>query len=86
MSPRKEAPQQKFAATLKAMPARPGVYIFKGAKAKILYVGKAQVLRTRVRSYFGSTHAFEPKVRQLVDKIEEIEFILTASALEALLL
>jgi excinuclease ABC subunit C len=84
--PRKETPQQKFAATLKALPAKPGVYIFKNAKGGILYVGKAATLRNRVRSYFGATHAFEPKVRQLVEKIEDIEFILVASPQEALLL
>jgi excinuclease ABC subunit C len=81
-----KVPQQKFAAQLKAMPAKPGVYIFKNAKGDIVYVGKAAVLRTRVRSYFGATHAFEPKVRQLVERIADIEFILTASAQEALLL
>src|ERR1700693_5911453 len=81
-----QAPQQKFADQLKALPAKPGVYIFKNARGDILYVGKAAVLRNRVRSYFGATHAFEPKVRQLVERIAAIEFILTASAQEALLL
>ena len=46
---------------LKRLPAKPGVYIFKNAKGAILYVGKAQSLRNRVRSYFGATHAFETK-------------------------
>ncbi len=68
------------------MPAKPGVYIFKNAKGAILYVGKAASLRNRVRSYFGATHAFEPKTRQLVEKIDDIEFILTSTAQEALLL
>jgi excinuclease ABC subunit C len=88
MSPRtpKVAPQAKFAAALRAMPAKPGVYIFKNAKGAILYVGKAASLRNRVRSYFGATHAFEPKTRQLVEKIDDIEFILTSTAQEALLL
>ncbi|MEO8456524.1 MAG: excinuclease ABC subunit UvrC [Chloroflexota bacterium] len=88
MPPRqpKEAPQQKFAAVLRALPAKPGVYIFKNAKGTILYVGKAQVLRQRVRSYFGATHAFEAKTRQLVENIADIEFILTATVQEALLL
>jgi excinuclease ABC subunit C len=81
-----QVPQQKFAAQLKALPAKPGVYIFKNAKGDILYVGKAAILRNRVRSYFGATHAFEPKVRQLVERIADIGFILTASAQEALLL
>src|SRR5450759_1178665 len=79
-------PQQKFAAQLRALPAKPGVYIFKNAKGDILYVGKAAVLRTRLRSYFGATHAFEPKTRQLVERIADLEFILTKTVQEALLL
>ncbi len=79
-------PQQKFAEQLKALPAKPGVYIFKNARGDILYVGKAAVLRNRVRSYFGATHAFETKTRQLVERIANIEFILTATVQEALLL
>jgi excinuclease ABC subunit C len=71
---------------LRAMPAKPGVYIFKNAKGAILYVGKAALLRNRVRSYFGATHAFEAKTRQLVERIDDIEFILTATVQEALLL
>ncbi|MEK7247646.1 MAG: GIY-YIG nuclease family protein, partial [Chloroflexota bacterium] len=81
-----QPPQQKFEAQLKALPAKPGVYIFKGAKGTILYVGKAQSLRNRVRSYFGSTHAFEAKTRRLVEGIADIEFILTKTVQEALLL
>jgi len=79
-------PRTKFDDQLKALPAKPGVYIFREAKGGILYVGKAASLRNRVRSYFGATHAFEPKVRRLVEQIENIEFILTGSAQEALLL
>ncbi|MCH7952818.1 MAG: excinuclease ABC subunit UvrC [Chloroflexi bacterium] len=85
MSPQ-AAPEKKFAALLKALPAKPGVYIFKNAGGRIIYVGKAASLRTRVRSYFGSTHAFEAKTRRLVAQIADIEFILTGSAQEALLL
>jgi len=85
MSPQ-AAPEKKFAAQLKALPAKPGVYIFKNATDRIIYVGKATLLRNRVRSYFGSTHAFEAKTRRLVAQIADIEFILTGSAQEALLL
>ena len=85
MSP-KAAPVKKFAALLKALPAKPGVYIFKNANGRIIYVGKAALLRNRVRSYFGSTHAFEAKTRRLVAQIADIEFILTGSEQEALLL
>ncbi len=85
MSPQ-AGPEKKFAAQLKALPAKPGVYIFKNARGRIIYVGKAALLRNRVRSYFGSTHAFEAKTRRLVAQIADIEFILTGSEQEALLL
>ncbi|MEX0684231.1 MAG: excinuclease ABC subunit UvrC [Dehalococcoidia bacterium] len=81
-----KSPEKKFDAQLKALPAKPGVYLFRNAKGGIIYVGKAASLRSRVRNYFGSTHAFEAKTRALVEQIEEIEFILTGSAQEALLL
>ncbi len=84
--PPQATPEKKFAAQLKSLPARPGVYIFKNAGGRIIYVGKAASLRSRVRSYFGSTHAFEAKTRRLVGQIADIEFILTGSAQEALLL
>ena len=79
-------PQKKFDSHLRALPARPGVYIFRNAKGDVLYVGKAASLKSRVRSYFGATHAFEAKTRRLVEQIEDIEFILTGTVQEALLL
>lgn len=79
-------PQKKFEAVLKALPSRPGVYIFRAARDRVIYVGKAASLRNRVRSYFGATHSFEPKVRRLVEQIEEVDFILTGTVQEALLL
>src|SRR3990170_1387326 len=68
------------------MPAKPGVYIFRDVKEKVIYVGKAAALRNRVRSYFGSMHGFEPKTRRLVEQIANIDFILTGTVQEALLL
>jgi excinuclease ABC subunit C len=79
-------PAKKFEEQLRTLPKRPGVYIFKDAKGKIIYVGKAAALKNRVRSYFGATHSFEPKVRSLVSQIEDIEYIVTRTAQEALLL
>jgi excinuclease ABC subunit C len=79
-------PAKKFEEQLRTLPKRPGVYIFKDAKGKIVYVGKAAALKNRVRSYFGATHSFEPKVRSLVSQIEDIEYIVTRTAQEALLL
>ena len=71
---------------VRALPARPGVYIFRNAKGDVIYVGKAVSLRSRVRSYFGSPHSLEPKTRRLAEKIADMEYVVTASAQEALIL
>ncbi len=60
------APNQ-LRAQVRALPARPGVYIFRNAKGDVIDVGKAASLRNRVRSYFGSPHSLEPKTRRLVE-------------------
>ncbi len=73
-------------AQVRALPARPGVYTFLDANGRVIYVGKAARLKDRVRSYFGSPHSFEPKTRRLVEQIAELEYIVTASAQEALIL
>jgi len=79
-------PAAKFQTQLRAMPAKPGVYIFRNEKDRVIYVGKAAALRNRVRSYFGSMHGFEAKTRRLVEQIANIDFILTGTVQEALLL
>src|SRR3990170_4394551 len=71
---------------VRALPARPGVYIFRDASGGVVYVGKAAALRNRVRSYFGSPHSLEPKTRRLVERIADMEYVVTASAQEALIL
>jgi len=71
---------------VRALPSRPGVYIFRDASGGVVYVGKAAALRNRVRSYFGSPHSLEPKTRRLVERIAEMEYVVTASAQEALIL
>jgi excinuclease ABC subunit C len=76
--------REAFADRLKALPARPGVYIFRNPKGDVVYVGKAASLRNRVRSYFGAPHSLEPKTRALVEQIADFEYIVTASAQEAL--
>ena len=58
----------------------------RNAQAEVIYVGKAAVLRSRVRSYFGSPHSLEPKTRHLVEEIADFEYIVTSSAQEALIL
>lgn len=67
-------------------PTSPGVYIMKGARGKILYVGKAKNLRARLGSYFRGDAGLSVKTAALVAKVENVEVLLTASEKEALLL
>ena len=68
------------------LPTNPGCYLMKNADGKVIYVGKAINLRNRVRSYFHSSAQEDPKTRQLVRKIADIEWIVVGSELEALIL
>lgn len=68
------------------LPAKPGVYLFKDEAGKILYVGKAKRLRTRVRSYFSKRAEADPKIRVFVPKIRQIDTVVTNNEVEALLL
>lgn len=68
------------------LPEQPGVYLMKDAQGKIIYVGKAVVLKNRVRSYFQSSRNHSPKVRSMVARIADLEYIVTASEMEALIL
>ena len=81
----KVPPQQKFAAQLRALPAKPGVYIFKNAKGTILYVGKARSLKKRLASYF-TKGTDSSKTDALLRSFTEVETIVTNTNLEALLL
>jgi excinuclease ABC subunit C len=69
-----------------ALPTGPGVYLFRGAGAAVLYVGKAQNLRARVRSYFVSGGDGRHQTHFLVPRIQDVEVVLTANVKEALLL
>jgi excinuclease ABC subunit C len=71
---------------LSSLPTKPGVYLMKDAYGQVLYVGKAINLRNRVRSYFHAANGQAPKVRRLVEHIADLEFIVTSSELEALIL
>lgn len=73
-------------AQLRALPARPGVYLFRNGEGEVIYVGKAASLRNRVRSYFGSARSLEPKTRRLVAEIAGFTFIVTGTVQEALIL
>ena len=71
---------------LAVLPYKPGVYLMHDAEGKVIYVGKAVVLKNRVRSYFRNLASHTPKVRAMVAKIAEIEPIITSSEVEALIL
>jgi len=71
---------------LRALPAKPGVYLFKDKEGKVIYVGKAANLNSRVRSYFGAPSSLAPKIQRLVAKIQDFEFVVTSSEQEALIL
>jgi excinuclease ABC subunit C len=71
---------------LKTLPTKPGVYMLENESGKVLYVGKAASLRNRVRSYFGATHAHDSKLHQMMSVVQRLDFIVTDSEQEALIL
>lgn len=71
-------------AKLEILPDEPGCYLMKDRQGTIIYVGKAKVLKNRVRSYFTGSH--DGKTARLVSEIEDFEYIVTSSDLEALIL
>ncbi len=68
------------------IPAKPGCYLFKDKNGTVIYVGKAGILRNRVRSYFAASRPQHPKLSALVKRIRDIEWIITDSEVEALIL
>ncbi len=69
---------------LDTLPLNPGVYIMKNKEGKIIYVGKAKILRNRVRQYFKKNSNHTAKVLAMVSNVDSIEYILTNSEIEAL--
>jgi excinuclease ABC subunit C len=69
---------------LKTLPARPGVYLFRDGRGDVLYIGKAKSLRPRVRSYFQQGLDSRAAIRQLPERVEDIEVIVTQNEVEAL--
>ncbi|MBI5649673.1 MAG: excinuclease ABC subunit UvrC [Chloroflexi bacterium] len=79
-------PSPEIQTILDTLPTNPGVYLMKDERAEIIYVGKAINLRNRVRSYFHAPYGQDAKVWRLVERIRNIEFIVTETELEALVL
>src|SRR3989304_3041825 len=71
---------------LKDMPQSPGVYLMKGNKGEVLYIGKAKNIRNRVRSYFRDTTDTRYTVKFLASKVSDIEYLITTNEKEALIL
>jgi excinuclease ABC subunit C len=75
-----------LAEKLDSLPTRPGVYLFKGKDGQVLYVGKARVLRDRVRSYFQASRPVEVHKSGMVEEIADLDLVVTDTEMEALAL
>jgi len=71
---------------LENLPTGPGVYQHKDAEGKVLYVGKAKNLRSRVRQYFQKSRAVDPRIERMLSRATDLEIIVTDSEVEALIL
>jgi excinuclease ABC subunit C len=69
---------------LKSLPASPGVYLFRDERGEVLYIGKAKSLRPRVRSYFQQSGDTRTTIRQLPERVADVEVIVTGTEVEAL--
>jgi excinuclease ABC subunit C len=81
--------QNDLTATINSLPKKPGVYLFKDNKGKIIYIGKAKILYNRVRSYFlnkENLNISNPKASYFSEKINTIDYLVTDSEIEALIL
>lgn len=82
----KPSPYPVLAALLPQVPRKPGVYLFKDASGRVLYVGKAANLRHRLGSYLKAPEQHDPKTALMLKKIREVQYLLTATEREALIL
>jgi len=80
----KEESAERIRSKLALLPDQPGCYLMKNGEGTIIYVGKAKVLKNRVRSYFNGSH--NGKTQRLVSEIRDFEYIVTSSNMEALIL
>ena len=71
---------------VRKLPMQPGVYLHKDKTGKVIYVGKAKLLRNRVSNYFQAPERLTPKTRQLVSHIDDFDIIVTETEFEALVL
>lgn len=77
---------KKLEEKLKTLPGKPGVYFHKNAKGQIIYVGKAAILKNRVRQYFQESRTRDAKTDVLVSEIADTDWVITESEIDALFL
>jgi excinuclease ABC subunit C len=83
---RKAEEPSSLVGKVETLPRSPGVYLMKDRKGRVVYVGKAKDLRTRVRSYFRSSRDLRPQIPALMDAVDDLDFIATDTEKEALIL
>ena len=78
---------EKVKTKLKGLPQKPGVYLMRDENGKVIYVGKAKSLRNRVRNYFqqSTLRSADPKIRGLINSIEDLDYLVVNSEAEAVL-
>src|SRR5918992_5899028 len=85
MSPQRALPEP-LRAVLRRLPTGPGVYLMKNASGRVLYVGKADALRSRVRSYFGERPPEDVRIARMAQDVADVDYIVTDTVSEAFLL
>jgi len=85
MSPQRALPEP-LRAVLRRLPTGPGVYLMKNASGRVLYVGKADALRSRVRSYFAERGPEDARIVRMVTEVADVDYIVTDTVSEAYLL
>jgi excinuclease ABC subunit C len=86
MAPAADAREQHLRAILRQLPTSPGVYLMKNADGRVLYVGKADSLRNRVRSYFGSKVGVDTRIVRMTQEVADIDYVVTDTVSEAFIL
>src|SRR6185503_2552702 len=85
MSPQRALPEP-LRAVLRRLPTGPGVYLMKNASGRVLYVGKADALRSRVRSYFAERGPEDARIARMVTEVADVDYVVTDTISEAFLL
>jgi excinuclease ABC subunit C len=85
-APQEPAVPEGLSEKLRTLPEQAGVYLMKDKAGRVLYVGKASSLRARVRQYFQAGHTDSPRILHLISKIRDVETVVCANEVEALIL